>query len=169
MFVQIIIINYHSHTKQNMLPNEDLLPTKDFYGFNFYNIAPEPLAKGSLGAKIGIINNTPLTEELNALLNKILQAIQIPNLEAAMLFELSPTQPAISLSQAQSQTPDTNWWVIFGLSAQSVGWQFELSAPLYQTIHWQGKKIIFADALQAISLSTELKKKLWGALQQLNS
>ncbi len=152
-----------------MFPNEDLLPTKDFYGFSFYNIAPEPLAKGNPQAKIGIISNILLPEDLRNLLSKILQAIQIPDLESAVLFELSPEQPAISLSQAQAQYPNAHLWIIFGLSAQSLGWQFEHSVPLYQHINWQEKKIIFADALQAISLSIDLKKKLWSVLQQLNS
>jgi len=142
----------------------DFLPTKDFFDFDLYNI-PDGANMGmsESGLQWSVLT-LPMQEAEREMLQKMLVAVGVPSLASAVVRE-ADAQELVSLSNDWQALPSARYWLIFGRSARSVGWLFDV--PLYQVLRFGGRAVIFADALALLQSDMNKKKLLWAALQQI--
>ena len=145
---------------------DDFLPSKDFFNFDFYKIAESETAHftGDLeNATWGIIT-IHMQNAQEELLQNMLKAVGVSLQQGATVLQV-PAMTLLSLSDYVNHFPKVQYWLIFGFNATAMGWQFDV--PFYKPINWKEKKIIFADALALIQNDLSKKKILWQGLQQI--
>jgi hypothetical protein len=143
---------------------QDDFPTKDFFNFNFYQLAnsiqPNQTKPNN---KITLLTLPFQNEQEKLFLSKILQAINITDFNQLFLLELSPEMP-FSWADFYQQT-NTNIFIVFGRTGLALGWQFEM--PLYQSITYQNQQFLFAENLLIVQADNHKKRLLWEALKAL--
>ncbi len=140
-------------------------PAKDFYNFNLYNVSENQFEpQGDLQAHIAIILPPFASSTEKDFLSKILQAVQIADLDTVLTLPLAP-HARFSWANFVTQTQATHW-LIFARTGVGIGWQFD--PPLYQPFIWQNKhQFLFCESLAIIQNDVNKKRLLWEALKQL--
>jgi hypothetical protein len=142
---------------------ENWLPARDFFDYTAYTLPTACSYEGDGSAASWAVLTLPMDHKAAAFLAKMLQAVGVADLSQAWICQRDITN-LISLS-SEWQALSAKNWLIFGRTAQSVGWSFDV--PMYQLLRPTGRAVIFADALAVLENDMNKKKQLWGALQQL--
>lgn len=151
---------------KNLIMQDDFLPTKDFFNFDFYKISETSsnAFKGDIATATWLVVTLEMQTPQVELLQNMLKAVGSSLEKGTAVLEIPPMS-TLSLSELINHTPFSKNCLIFGFNATALGWQFDV--PFYKPIRWKEKSIIFADALAMIQNDINKKKQLWQGLQQL--
>jgi hypothetical protein len=139
-----------------------------FYDFDIYQSLdtdiPADLFLGQNQKKLlVIVSVSDFTDENKAFLSKVLGAVKYDMLTDALVLVL-PKDKSFGINKLISNEKLSEI-LIFGQNPKDLGLSIETF--LYAPFNIAGKSFLIAHPLEKIKLSTEYKKNLWSALQNL--
>lgn len=140
-------------------------PAKDFYNFTRYCWTQDTLFDHQPVADASVlVLSKPATDEEQALLHKILQAIHLDiDQQGALLMQPDP----VAYKFLMQYCPSCKILLLFGFQPADLG--LHLRIPPYKLVTFQDTQLLFSGTLSKIATNARGEKMaLWQQLQQLD-